>query len=241
MSRSDPASRRIRPLDAWRGIRALMRDPDDTAKVFDVIDALSGRSLERTFARFRSSAVGARLLDERPSLLAVLEDRERLRALPPGTLGRVYADFVAREQITADGLVGASEAVRQRDLDVPEELFWFGDRLRDMHDLWHVVTGYNRDLVGEAALLAFTYAQTRNRGIGFIVLVAYLRANQKEIAWARPMIRAAYRRGKAAAWLPGQDWEALLKQPLAEVRRELCVGEPPQYEQVRSEGAPALA
>ena len=148
---------------------------------------------------------------------------------------------MAREQISADGLVGASERLAEPDPSIPEERYWFGARLRDMHDLWHVLTGYNRDLVGEASLLSFTYAQLGNRGIGFIVLVAYLKAGGREVPWARPMIRAAYRRGKAAAWLPGQAWETLLDKPLDEVRRELGVGAPPEYEQVRSEGAPALA
>ena len=49
MARRSEQSTRIRPLDALRGIRALLRDPDDTSKVFDIIDALSGRSIERSF------------------------------------------------------------------------------------------------------------------------------------------------------------------------------------------------
>ncbi len=240
MARRSAQSTRIRPLDALRGIRALLRDPDDTAKVFDIIDALSGPSVLRSFERFRKTEVGARLLRERPDLVAVLNDRERLLSLPAGTLGRAYGEFVTREQISADGLIEASER-EELDPSIPEERYWFGARLRDSHDLWHVVTGYNRDLIGEASLLAFTYAQTRNRGIGFIVLVAYLRAGQKELRWARKLIREGYRRGKAAAWLPAQDWEALLERPLEEVRRELGVDAPPEYEEVRSEGAPALA
>lgn len=237
MARRTPRSTRIRPLVALRAIRALLRDPDDTAKVFDVIDALSGRSGERVFARFRKSPTGARLLAERPDLVSTLNDRERLLAMPAGTLGRVYGEFVSREQISADGLVAAS--VRERDPAIPEERYWFGGRLRDMHDLWHVVTGYNRDLLGESALLAFSYAQTGNRGVGLIVLVAYLKAGP--LPHGRAMIRDGYRRGKSAAWLPEQDWEALLAKPLAEVRRELRVGPAPNYEQVRSAGAPALA
>jgi len=68
-----------------------------------------------------------------------------------------------------------------------------------MHDLWHVATGYGRDLVGEASLLAFSYAQTRNRGVGLIVAVAGLRASG-DFAFARPMIVEGYRRGKRAQW-----------------------------------------
>ena len=234
------AKSRIRPVDALRAIRALIRNPDDTARVFDVIDALSGNHGERLFERFRRSPGGARLLAKRPDLLAALSDRARLASLPAGSLGRTYADFMGREQISADGLVEASMEGGRRDPDLPPERAWLGARLRDMHDLWHVLTGYNRDLVGEAGLLAFTYAQTRNRGIGFIVMVAWLRA-RGDFRWARSTIREGYRRGRAAAWLPEQEWEELLALPLAQVRARLGLGEPPVYHQVRSEAAAAIA
>jgi ubiquinone biosynthesis protein COQ4 len=237
MNPPPPASRRVRPLAALRAIRALIHNPDDTAKVFDVIEALSGKTGERIYARFCKSDTGRRLLAERPALLARLSDREALLALPAGSLGRTYAEFMGREKISADGLVEASEHTRST---LPPERRWFADRLRDMHDLWHVVTGYQRDLLGEASLLAFTYAQTRNPGIGAIVAAAWWRAGRVNPE-ARRLLTEGYRRGRRAAWLPGQAWEELLRLPLDEVRERLAVGSPPVYQQVRSEGAPALA
>ncbi len=231
-------SDRIRPMVALRALRELIRDPDDTAKVFAVIDALSSRTDTRMFDRFRGSETGARLLAAQPRLLEVLSQREALLAMAPGTLGRAYGEFMNREQISADGLVQADQ--EGADFQVSAERRWFGERLRDMHDLWHVVTGYERDLVGEASLLAFTYAQTRNPGIGLIVAAAYWKAGG-QVSYARRLIREGYRRGANAAWLPEQDWEALLAQPLQKVRDQLRVGPPPRYEQVRSERAPALA
>lgn len=235
-----PPRKRVQPLRALRAIRELIRNPDDTAKVFDIIDALSGNAGERTFQRFVRTPEGQRILREQRNLLATLDDHESLKLLPSGTLGRVYADFVEREQITGQGLADASMTSERRGrvLDPDRERFYA--RLRDMHDLWHVATGYNRDLLGEAALLAFSYAQTRNRGVGFIVAVAWLRA-KGEFAYGRTLMAQGYRRGKRAAWLPGQDWEWLLTQPLAAVRERLGLGEPPAYEQQRSAGAPALA
>jgi ubiquinone biosynthesis protein COQ4 len=233
-----PESDRIRPLDAMRAMRGLLRNPDDTALVFEIIEALSGKSRTRVFDRFATSESGQRLLAARPNLIARLCDRESLLALPPATLGRSYGEFMSREQISADGLVEASEDWLR--LDIPADRRWFADRLRDTHDLWHVVTGYGRDLIGEASLLAFTYAQTRNPGIGFIVAIAYWKARGINRP-ARRLLREGYRRGRAAAWLPGVEWEALLEQPLARVREQLRVGEPSAYEPVRSEGAPALA
>ena len=233
-----PPRKRIEPMRALRAIRALLRNPDDTPKVFDIIDALSGNAGERSFQRFRRTTSGERILREKRSLLARLDDRASLMALPPGTLGRAYAEFAEREQITGQGLADASNSGRLAELDADRRLFF--ERLRDMHDLWHVVTGYGRDLVGEASLLAFSYAQTRNRGVGFIVAVAWLRA-RGELAFARPIISEGWRRGRQAAWLPAADWEALLAEPLQNVRERLGLGMPPSYAPVRSAGAPVLA
>lgn len=236
---SPPQTDRIRPVEAFRALGALFQNPDDTSQVFRVIRALSGRSGERGFQRFAQTQAGRRILEERSVLREKLEDRAYLLALPAGTLGREYAAFVDREQISADGLAEASDEARSEDLELDPGRALFYERLRDMHDLWHVVTGYERDLLGEASLLAFTYKQTRNRGIGFIVANIYLRASDSEEL--RPLLRNGWKRGREARWLPGEDWEALLEQPLDSVREHLNVGSPPVYGQKRSEGAPALA
>lgn len=240
MEMTGPVRNPIRPLEAWRAVRALMADPDDTAQVFVVIRSLAGNSIERNFQRFLQTEAGPRILTEKRSLVERLSDRAYLLSLPEGSLGRVYADFTSREQISADGLVQASEDVPEAAEQSCPQRRLFGERLRDMHDLWHVVTGYGRDLVGEAALLAFTYRQTRNRGIGFIVAVAYLRAG-RILPYERVMIRDGFRRARDAAWLPGADWEALLARPLEEVRRTLGVKPIEAYQAFRSEGAARLA
>jgi ubiquinone biosynthesis protein COQ4 len=231
---------RIRPLDAWRALARLVRNPDETKHVFDLIDALAGNSGERMLRRFEATESGRRILDGRRQLLPVLSDRESLMALPAGSLGRTYAEFMTREQISADGLVTASMEGGRAKEDLSPERELIGLRMRDSHDLWHVVTGYGRDLVGEACVLAVTYAQTKNRGIGAIVAMAWWKAG-REMPAARTLIRDAYRRGKRAAWLPALEWEALLAKPLAQVREELGFGEPPVYEAMRSAGAPVLA
>ena len=221
---------RIRPIEAWRGIRELIKNPDDTGQVFRIIRALSGNAFERCFQRFEASPTGAKILSDNRSLVSRLSDRDYLLSLPVGSLGRVYADFVEREQITASGLVDASnEAPPENAVDCPRRTL-FGERLRDQHDLWHVVTGYGRDLVGEAALLAFTYRQTRNRGIGFIILVAYIRAGDRELPQQRILIRDGLRRSKQAEWLPAADWEALLERPLS-------LEQPPRAELLRRSDA----
>ncbi len=220
----------------WRRARQalnnLIADPERTDQVFELIRALSGSAFERAWQRFRVQPDGLRLLAERPVLLDRLSDRAALRALPEGSFGRAYAAFMDSAQLDADGLVAADlEAARNYDsgdegpLDPQRE--FFGQRLRDMHDLWHVLTGYGRDEAGEAANLAFTYAQVPNFGIGVIVLAAaVLGPRDRSLAWPRYLWRA-YRRGRRAALLSAVPYETLLPLPLAAVRRQLAI-EPPE-------------
>jgi ubiquinone biosynthesis protein COQ4 len=229
----------VRFGDAWRALKKLIADPDRTDQVFVIIDALGGNSGEKQFRRFSTTTVGQRVLSEERDILAVLNDRDTLHLLPEGSLGKTYATFMSAENISADGLVNASmdEGGNHNRDDVDRRRY--GVRLRDSHDLWHVATGYSRDLLGEAMLLTFTFAQIRNPGIGVIVAMAYLRGGS--IPGARRMIRQAYKRGQKATWLPGADWEALLLRPLAEVRSELGLQDIPVYQEMRSrEGERAL-
>ena len=231
---------RIRPIEAQRAMRGLLADPDDTAAAFRVIGALSGNSTGRGLRRFRRLPTGARILRERRSILDTLCNAERMRAMPAGSLGAAVRDFHRVERISADGLAEASE---QAFADAPErtasrDLELYGRRLRDLHDTFHVLTGYGRDLRGEVGVLSFTVPQTRNPGVAFIVLTVLRRAGLRSEMGR--LIRQGLYRGFRAAWLPGQDWETLFERPLDEVREQLRIGPPPVYQAVRSQGAPVI-
>lgn len=222
---------RMQPLVAWRALGKLISNPEDTAQVFAIVRAMSGPSLERGFDRFIRTPFGRRVIEEKLDLVDVLRDRDALRALPEQSLGRAYLRFVEGENLSADGLVAASESGEERWDNAWIERY--GKRLRDMHDLWHTVTRYGRDELGELCLLAFTFAQTRNRGIGLIVAVGALKLRR---AFGNGVFRAVwrgYRDGRRAAWLPGQEWEALLGRPLDEVRRTLSIDAPVAYQSLR--------
>ena len=104
--------------------------------------------------------------------------------------------------------------------------------MRDTHDLWHAVTGYRGDVLGETALLAFTLAQISNAGIAVILAVGLWKT--MGIPAARGVIIEGFRRGRRAAWLPAEAWEELLSQPIGAVRARLNLGDPPVYTPVRS-------
>ncbi len=225
-----PPRNPIRWREAIRAIWALRRDNDDTTQVFRIVQALRGNGDARNVERMRESAIGRAILDERRSMLDVLADREKLRALPEGSLGRVYLAFMEREGLTADGLAAAAEegyGERTEDPDVRT----YADWARDSHDLWHVLTGYGRDPLGELCLLGVLYSQIRNPGTAFIAL-AGLTHVPFEYPGA-PCVRAVlqgFRIGRRAEWMLAQDWEALLARPFEEVRATLRLERPTWYE-----------
>jgi ubiquinone biosynthesis protein COQ4 len=228
---SQSPSYRLRPIAAFHAVRNLMRNREDTHQVFLLIDALRGKTTLRQFARFRQTETGRAVLSERRRLLDRLSDRATLAALPAGSLGRAYYDFMASENLSAEGLVEASRITMQA---LPaDDLTLFRERSREMHDLLHVLTGYGRDPLGEACLVAFSYAQTGLKGFAVIAVNA-----ARRIARARPgqpvgrAVFEGYRHGRSAEWLPGADWEALLAEPVEAIRAQFAVKPPTYYQKV---------
>jgi ubiquinone biosynthesis protein COQ4 len=228
---------RVQPIVALQAIRRLIADPERTHEVFTIIRALSGPALQKGFERFAATETGQKVLREKADLLDTLQNHQHLQSLPADSLGRHYLHFVTTENLSAGELVEASGTAEIDQLE--GDLARFATRQRDMHDLWHVLTGYGRDTLGELCLLSFTYAQTKNRGVGFICFVG---AQKLRKEYGHGVYRAAwqaYKDGKKAAWLPAQDWEALLAMPIDELRQRLDIRQPRDYVSLRGNVATA--
>jgi ubiquinone biosynthesis protein COQ4 len=215
---------------AARALRRLLDDPDDLPQVFTLINSVAGTAPLRLLWGFRRRAEGRRLLQERPDITRQLCDREYLRSLPAGSVGRAYLAFIESENISPEGIKQASVNGIGEPVDTGDMLY-VKERMRDTHDLWHTVTGYKGDVAGEIGLLAFILAQNFHLGIAFIVAAAAVRGFSFD---STGMIVEGYRRGRRAKWLPAQDWESMLARPLDQVREELSLGSPPVYEPVRT-------
>ncbi|MEL6664435.1 MAG: hypothetical protein AAFR33_15690, partial [Pseudomonadota bacterium] len=116
--------------------------------------------------------------------------------------------------------------------DHDDTLRWFGNRLRDTHDLFHVLSGYGRDALGEASLLGFTWGQHGGRGVIFISFMG-----TRQIRKAMPKhidVMACHhegkRNGKAASSIIEEDIIALMHEPLAEARARLNIAKPVAYQ-----------
>ena len=100
-----------------------------------------------------------------------------LDSLPDGSVGAAYRHFIRTEQISAEGLIEISRQGAAH-VDEPHPYAWMGRRTRDVHDIWHILSGYHRDGLGEACLVAFSYAQTGGLGWALIAPGAALAGPQ---------------------------------------------------------------
>jgi ubiquinone biosynthesis protein COQ4 len=219
----------FRPWKALSHFRALIADKEDTEQVFHIFECLPRKGFVPDARAFCESPAGQRLMRDEPYLPAVLDDHAMLKQLPADTVGRAYVDFMEREGLSAAGLV--AEAAKMGRPRYGDQLQWYTDRLRDTHDMLHVLTGYGRDALGEQCVLAFTYGQNRNLGNFFIAYLGGLEL-KKSVKAGAPVfaaLRQGQRHGGAAPTIHCESILALLREPLAEARRRLSIGDPTQY------------
>ncbi len=224
-------SSEFRPFKAWHHFKNLMADKEDTEQVFHIIAALRGGAFRKVASKFWHSEKGQRLLATNQRLIDVLDDHDTLKKLPAGTVGRAYVDFMEREGLSAAGLEAEYAKFTEAGTRFEDGIDRYGDRLRDTHDLHHILTGYGRDALGEQCVLAFTYAQNRNLGVGFIAYMGGFELKRR-VAPSAPIMKAVhegYRIGKAASNLVHEDINALLKEPLADARKRIGIPEPVAY------------
>ncbi|MFI5308127.1 MAG: Coq4 family protein [Polyangiales bacterium] len=197
---------------ALRAALALARNPSDTEQVFVLARALDHGTLPRIRRKLDRSEEGRLLLRERPAIDTRNVDFAALRALPEHTLGGAYARMLERNALDPD-LFGRPA--------LPDpELSYVAQRIRQTHDLWHVLTGLATDVPGEVALQAFTDAQLHQRFSRLIAIGGVLLYGLRYPRMWR-LTRSWYRIGQRVPFLLAVRWEALWQEPLPDVRARL--------------------
>ncbi|MCR5880976.1 ubiquinone biosynthesis protein COQ4 [Phenylobacterium sp. J367] len=207
---------------AFRALRRLLADKEDTTAVFEIMRSLNGASTAKNYHRLLNTPQGGRIAYQREEFARRLMDDAWLDSLPEGSVGAAYRHFIRSEQLSAEGLAEVSRQGLSQ-IDEPHPYAWFGRRTRDVHDIWHILTGYHRDALGEACLVGFSYAQTKGLGWLLIALGASSRAGRHKGYPYRKAIWQGYQRGKAAKWLLAEDYEALMAEPLEAARKRLNI------------------
>lgn len=215
---------------AWRHFKELVKDKENTAEVFPIFEALPWRGVRDAARAFLSSDRGQQIRASEPSLVEILDDHAALRKLPAGTVAHAYCDFMEREGLSAQGLVDELEKYRPQEMHFNDQLDWYFRRLRDTHDLMHVLSGFGRDALGEQCVLAFTYSQQPALAHLFLGYAGALEIAKRKTVKV-PVFRAvreAQNMGKDCPRLMETSIRELLAMPLEEARRFLKI-EPPHH------------
>lgn len=203
---------------AWFALQELVEGGGaDTAKAFEVSNALDGDCGEVAFQRFLAEPGSCEVLRARPSLVDALSF-DRLTRLPDQSFGRLVLAHLERNQLDPRTLAELYKEGHANDPPLGAARDWFRLRLVLMHDLWHTLSGYGSDELGETALLWFSTAQTGLRSGMFLSLGAGARG-WKQVGRRWPgYVAQAWRRGRCAVGLFSLPYEKLLPEPLYLVR-----------------------
>jgi ubiquinone biosynthesis protein COQ4 len=144
-------------------------------------------------------------------------DLDRLSELSVNTVGRLYADHIIQNQLKPI----------QSDLQPQSDLDFLNVHITETHDLWHVVTGTNTDILGEIQLEAFYIAQLKMSRFWLALITKNLLKSllyDIEIADRYlEVITKGWMMGHQAQPFFGVNWDNLWETPIEEVRASLKV------------------
>jgi ubiquinone biosynthesis protein COQ4 len=210
----------LSPIQRWRrALSALARviaDPERTDDVLAFSTYANAGSIARRVETLLSTPEGRRLFEQHRTIDSRTVDLDALSRLPEGTLGHAYATFLRSRGLTPDVFDAPPAEVRD-----PRASYVI-QRLRQTHDLWHVVTGYDTDPASEVALQAFTFAQLHAPSSLILALVGTARGIREQPGLPRRVLRA-FLSGAQAQRFAAFPWEDHWATPLADVREMLGV------------------
>ncbi|MCC5950962.1 MAG: hypothetical protein JJU45_02585 [Acidimicrobiia bacterium] len=161
--------------------------------------------------------VAQRLLDER--YLAPIPDMDTLRSLEEGTLGRAFATHIDDNGLDVAKLrESAFIEAHARD---GEAQGYLAERGFQLHDLFHVLTGYDTGPLGEVGVVSFTAAQTMSPYPTFIMTTRPLQMALYEpelLPFVMDTVVEGWTRGRLADKLVGVRWEDHWDESLSELR-----------------------
>lgn len=216
-------------LAAWRVSRDLTNT--DEAAIVEI-----GFSRSRFGRRYAGWDVVAAKLASDPRTAGAMNERQRigvidlgkLAALPERGLGSVFASHCAAR--------GLNPNLADLSADDPGEFVMA--HLLDSHDIWHVVTGWGNDEIGEVGLGAFYLGQMSLPLIALMLALILLNTIFSAPGTLRERMDAlvaGYQMGRDAEPLFGTQWDAHWETPLAELRGRFGL----RPEDTLGEGIPA--
>uniref|UniRef100_A0A915A9H8 Ubiquinone biosynthesis protein COQ4 homolog, mitochondrial n=1 Tax=Parascaris univalens TaxID=6257 RepID=A0A915A9H8_PARUN len=175
--------------------------------------------LENIRRRMERDVSGNRLLRERPRITNETIDRDYLKSLPDGTLGREYMKFLDRLHTEPD----ARPTVKYVDDD---DLVYVMQRYRETHDFNHIILQMRTHMLGEVVVKYFEGIQL---GLPMCVLGGIFGGSRLKTKHRRLLIHQylpwCLEQAINGRLLIAFDWEKHFEKPLREVQ-QICSIQP---------------
>lgn len=202
-------------LKTIRAVLILFSGSNEVGPVYDIEDGLKQFGVMKSAVDHMLSQPGVIQL-ALSQYIAPFPYLDALKRLPPGTLGREYAEFVTRNGFDPNFY---------RKMDIQDISSYLLLRLRQTHDIWHVIAGFDVTVPDEIGLKAFELAQTRRPVAGVLVAGGFIKSflTSKDVNMMLAAIGKGYRMGLQAQPLLAQRWEEQWEKLLSEIRLELGI------------------
>lgn len=218
---------------AWHHFQEFRKDKEKTSEVFHLFNCLPWVGVDEAARRFLATERGAAIYAAEPYLPDLLDDHEALRRMPAGTLAHEYADYMETEQLSAAGLVAEYDDFRGDTPRLDDRIEWYVDRLRDTHDLLHILTRFGRDTLGEQCLAAFVAKQRESIG-HYVLGFGGALVIRKEVETEAPVLRAVWearKLGHETTRIAEQSILELLAMTTDQARARLNLRAPSWYDE----------
>jgi ubiquinone biosynthesis protein COQ4 len=203
-------------LSTLKGALTLLRNPEKTESVYDIEDGLRNTKATQAAIEFvQKDPAVASLIAERyqpPPL-----DLDFLAQLPPDSLGYTYARYIRDAGFDPNFY---------RPIEVVDDASYVLLRMRQTHDIWHIVAGFKTDVAGELGLKSFELAQTRRTMAAVLVCGGLLKTlfnTPDQLDEVLDRLASGYRTGMNAQPLLAQKWEENWERSLTEWRELLNI------------------
>jgi ubiquinone biosynthesis protein COQ4 len=200
---------------ALRALKTLEQNPDDSVAATLLSICMDGDLMIQMVEELAKTEDGRELLRARSSLQGSDLDLASLRQLPEGTFGHAFARYFELNSLSP----------WESPYETRNDLHYVATRLRETHDLLHVVTGYATDPVGELELQAFMAGNLGLRTCLFVLLVSAIRPLPGyPPMWSyKHRLKQAYLRGRRSGSVVKPHYERYWASSMDEMRKQLSI------------------
>ena len=220
-------------INFWKAVKSFVlhrvalyrKSPDYLGHVIDLVQNLNGGYPLKSYTRLKATNFGHEVLNGEKSLTKMLSDPDRLKNLGPNTLGGLSY------KLNTEGIdVFKTLSSNMKTEEYTEEYTSFLRRELDVHDMIHIVMGFDRTILSEACVVVAASKGGGSPYVKWFFIVPTMMTRLSEFSSFKRFLEAL----KIIFWETPKrcssiddwhliHWESMLDMDIHEVRQKLNI------------------